>query len=326
MAFNFLQSSDAGAPTFTGAAGSVISLLDACLVNGYGSKTPLGWTKAFSGTNTAAYRQSGTTNNVYLRISDTNATLGWARCRMYGAMTDVDTGTDPAPTEAQIAGGMYLIKSGSGDTTTPRPWVVLGNEKSFYMWIGHNNTLTQGIYYQSAYNTCPPAYFFGDFKSYLPGDQWNKVIFANYNTSWAGTSIAYNTGISTVHGCTYVMRPYLQVGSAINGGLVLDMAWAGGDPSASLAGTPFPDPISGGMRLGTVKISEPSYSSVRGEYPGRYVIYNYQPPITSGDEFDGSGQFLGKRLKFMKAGTMGTSSWAGWMSHPWIINDAWGSY
>ena len=47
---------DAGAPTLSAAAGALISVLDACLVNGYGAKPAAGWTKAFSGTNQAAYR------------------------------------------------------------------------------------------------------------------------------------------------------------------------------------------------------------------------------------------------------------------------------
>lgn len=48
---------DAGAPTLSAAAGALISVLDACLVNGYGAKPAAGWTKAFSDTNQAAYRQ-----------------------------------------------------------------------------------------------------------------------------------------------------------------------------------------------------------------------------------------------------------------------------
>jgi len=38
----YFRSDDTGAPTLTGQAGSLISLLDACLINGYNTKTPSG--------------------------------------------------------------------------------------------------------------------------------------------------------------------------------------------------------------------------------------------------------------------------------------------
>lgn len=49
MAITHLTNATPGAPTLTGAIGSLIALLDFCLV------TALGWTKAQSGTNLATY-------------------------------------------------------------------------------------------------------------------------------------------------------------------------------------------------------------------------------------------------------------------------------
>jgi hypothetical protein len=46
---------DASAPTLTSTdLNSIFDVLDACLVNGYGAKASLGWTKPFSGTGKAA--------------------------------------------------------------------------------------------------------------------------------------------------------------------------------------------------------------------------------------------------------------------------------
>ncbi len=39
---NLYQSTDASAPILTGSAGSLVTLLDACLVNGYGTKAGRG--------------------------------------------------------------------------------------------------------------------------------------------------------------------------------------------------------------------------------------------------------------------------------------------
>ena len=48
--FKLYQSSDVGAPIFYGTSGSLVDLLDACLVNGYGSKSGAGWIKPFPNT------------------------------------------------------------------------------------------------------------------------------------------------------------------------------------------------------------------------------------------------------------------------------------
>ena len=65
---------DPSAPVLSSpSAGSLIGVLDACLVNGYGSKAAAGWTKAFSGTKLAAYRQGGG-SMCYLRIDDGTGT------------------------------------------------------------------------------------------------------------------------------------------------------------------------------------------------------------------------------------------------------------
>ena len=68
MALTIYRSSDAGAPSLTGAAGSLIALLDACLRTGYGTKAGAGWTKPFTGTNIAAFRQGAGGNGRYLRV------------------------------------------------------------------------------------------------------------------------------------------------------------------------------------------------------------------------------------------------------------------
>ena len=323
MAFNYLTWLDVGAPTLSGSAGSLISVLDACLVNGYGSKTPLGWTKEFSGTNLAAYRQNGTTNNVYLRINDTGTTS--SRCILYGAMTDVNTGTDPTPTETQVSGGGAIWKSNVADTSA-RAWVLFGNEKSFYLIIADLGTASNGgINYQSAWNTMPTAYFFGDFKSYLPGDQWNKLITCLLTTR--STRIVYNSGFSA-NDRTYVMRSYTQIGQSINSGTAFNISYNEGSSWGCVNGSRYPDPISGGMRLGKVFITEPAHTAVRGEFPGHYVMFHSYTYTQPGDEFDGTGEFFGKKMKMFKCGNYdgSTASTMNWVHAPFIINDAWGSY
>ena len=78
MAIYYYTNTSPGAPTLTGAAGSLITLLDWLLV------TNLGWTKEFSGTNLASYR-AATGNRFYLGVDDTTAL--YSRVRGFATMT-----------------------------------------------------------------------------------------------------------------------------------------------------------------------------------------------------------------------------------------------
>src|SRR5487761_2687143 len=95
---NTYQSTDASAPILTDTAGSLVALLDACLVNGYGTKTGAGWTIAYTGTNQRVYKMSatlGTGNSVYVDDSATvsGSTAEEAYLTGFEAPTGLGTGT-----------------------------------------------------------------------------------------------------------------------------------------------------------------------------------------------------------------------------------------
>src|SRR6478609_9197278 len=96
---------DSSAPTLSASNGALITVLDAVLVNGYGSKTAAGWTKAFSGTNLAAYLQGSGSNGRYLRV-DNSTSDNFPRLRGFKAMSAISTGTDGFPLDAQVSGGL----------------------------------------------------------------------------------------------------------------------------------------------------------------------------------------------------------------------------
>lgn len=191
--------SDANAPVLSGTAGALIAILDACLVDGYDSKSintltvtgnnatavisaghtyevgaviriagatptalngdwrlasvtgtdavfsveglgiaegaatgtitalraPAGWAKIYSDTNRAAYRSLDYAdhNGMTLYVDDTNAT--YAQWRGYESMSDIDTGTGPFPTDAQLSGGCYVGKA--NNTTGTRNWALVAD-------------------------------------------------------------------------------------------------------------------------------------------------------------------------------------------------------
>lgn len=134
MTVRVYRSTDGSAPVLTGQAGSLVTLLDAVLVNGYGTKSAAGWTKPYSGTSKAVYRNNTTTGTgSYLRVDD-NASSYFHRAYItgYETMSGVDTGTNafPSSTTSQSAWG----KSATQDATA-RQWVIVADEFRFYIFV-----------------------------------------------------------------------------------------------------------------------------------------------------------------------------------------------
>ena len=90
MTVQYYSSSDVGAPVLNNVAGSMVDLLDAVLVNGYGSKSSLGWTKPFTGTNIGVYKQGVSSNQRYMKVIDTDTSSAWVSG--FETMTDINTG------------------------------------------------------------------------------------------------------------------------------------------------------------------------------------------------------------------------------------------
>lgn len=248
----FFNNSQSGAPALSGVAGSLITLLDACLVNGYGSITldslvisgnvatgtisaghgftmvgdagpviaisgatpaglngewriasvpnaqtftfitsgisnqtatgtiaakraPAGFEKVFSGTNKAVYRALAG-NRLYLRVDDSNAT--YARTVAYESMSDVDTGTNPFPTGAQLSGGHYYVKSSDSGA---RNWRLFSDDRLFY--VLSRIYATGWDHY--GYGTATLA--FGDFFSYADIDPYGVLIVGQLDSTTTGS-------------------------------------------------------------------------------------------------------------------------------------------
>src|SRR4051812_21450587 len=167
MPVTVYRSTDPSAPVLDGLAGSLVNLLDKCLVAGYGAKAAAGWTKPFTGTNTAVFRQGGG-NSFYLDVADNGpgvATTQEARLRGYEAMTAVATGTGPFPTVALAANGLFIRKSAAA-AATARVWTLIADDRTFYLFIQSGDVAGQWW-----------GFNFGDFYSYVTGtDNYRTMI------------------------------------------------------------------------------------------------------------------------------------------------------
>lgn len=262
MAIRYYFSTDASAPVLNGTVGSLITLLDACLVNGYGSKAAAGWTKEYTGTNLAAYRMSTVSpaTGMYLRVDDTNTQV--SRVLGYETMSDVNTGTGRFPLESQFSGGLYIWKSATANSTA-RPWCVIACERSFYLF-----TLTQKTTLDANYDDLGCQIFFGDLVTRKAVDGYECMILAP-NGSFANNAQQMASCGSSVP-FQYIARPYTGLGVSTMTGKCRNLPGGYNSSHIGLAETGvYPDPVSQTLILGKVMVTESS-TVMRGYMPGFY--------------------------------------------------------
>lgn len=273
------RNTDPSAPACSGVAGSLTTLLDAVLVNGYGAKSGLGWSIVDSGTNWRVYRHNPISGSgYYLYVNDAAAGAGGARealARGYQTWDAVaHAGTQPFPTVAQMSGGKVLKKSVTADSTA-RPWMVIGNERCFYLFLDCNSGLRQ-------------VYFAGDITSYKPGDAGNYLVSGGQTQNVAITNVISNTlltgsGIANYaasHIAGYFARSGFN-GAASVKATSQEAGQMNSGPgmcfgSRVVSARPYPGPISGGLDLARIMLYEGAYME-RGEWPGVYQPLHGMP-------------------------------------------------
>lgn len=278
------RSTDTSAPVLVGGVSSLINLLDKCLVSGYGSKTAAGWTKPYTGTDKAAFRNSlaagGT--GMYLRVSDAGTGTGGARealCRAYLTMSDVDTGTVETPTAAQVAASIVWRKSNTVDATA-RAWLLVADELTFYLTVDTGTVASNG--------GCG-TYGAGDFKSYVPGDA-NRFFIGGRETQHAASAQGDATGLMTFAGYStttqlgfWVARGHAGTGSPIRAGLVVPGKTNSAIPIGASNGS-LANPAPGSSLNYWVPALIVNESTIRGILRGIYVPLNDYAGVAFGTD------------------------------------------
>jgi hypothetical protein len=292
--FTVYKSSDTSAPSLTGQTGALITVLDAVLVNGYGSKSAAGWTKAFSGTSKAAYRQ-GTANQLYWRVQDDGPGAGTfkeARIVGYEAMTTVDAGTNPFPTAAQFTNGMFARKSTTADGTA-RTWVIIADNITCWVFVLTGDASGEYL-----------AFGIGDIYSFQSADAYRTLIIGN-NTENSATASVFGALSQNVNAATsghYMPRGYSGTGTGVQVGRHGDVAKSG--QQALMVGVvPYPNPEDGGFYLSPVWVHDPTTSAannIRGYHRGIWQGLHTVGSVTDGDTFSGTGALAGKTFLVIK--------------------------
>jgi hypothetical protein len=166
---------NANAPNLTGQTGSLTSLLDAVLVNGFTGFTNLGWSINQTTTNKRGYKQNLTGANnssgMLLYVDDTGPTTA-KEARVCGfetmsAITPTGTGQFPTSAQSSIGTGQLVIRKSTTADATVRYWTIVGNGQTFYLFT------------ETGDNTAPLAtcfFLFGDFKSFKTSDAYAVAI------------------------------------------------------------------------------------------------------------------------------------------------------
>lgn len=335
----FFSSEMAGAPVVSGTKGSLLSMIDACLVDGFGLQaastvtvasgiatvalnagnfmlhsivlvagaTPaglngekrvlavtgansftfdatgiadgvatgtitvkvaaLGWLKAFSGTNSGAYKIDPAlypdTTGCLVRLSDTGDYN--AQITGYESMTGIDTGTAPFPTTAQHAAGLWVFRSSlANPSVEARSWFVVGDSRFVYV----------GIHYASTsivdYGQC--WFSFGEFKSKKATDPFRFVLSGNYPgiSSTTPTSSYSCTGAAASY--IYVARAYTGLGGSL---LLTTVTWPSSYAASGGGNAPldYPNGPDYGLILSAAQLFEGRH--YRGDWPGmRFIPQN----------------------------------------------------
>lgn len=308
------RSSDASAPTLSGTKGDLVNLLDKILVAGYGSKAAAGWTKPYTGTNVAVFKQGGG-SSYYMRVDDngtSDATNGVRDAVVRGWEVKADANdtvdannTGPFPTAAQITLGTFWRKSSLGSNATPdstaRVWKAIADDRTVYLFVQTGDVA--GTYV---------GYMFGDIYSFKPTTDTSKCMIIGNEVFGSGATanrllqMRYNGTFANVQAGHFLSRSYTQVGGSITSGKFGD---GGKSPAArgalighvgNIAG---PNIADGGIYLSPIYVYETTSGNIRGQLRGLWHNCHTLASFNEEDTFDANvGKYSGRSFLVWKPG------------------------
>jgi hypothetical protein len=247
-----------------------------------------GWTKPFTGTNLAMYRQPSGSNMFYFRVDDTSATV--PLIRGFETASDITGGTGPFPTVAQMATGGFLFKNAA-----TVPYVIVCNGPTVYLWINTGNVAGAG--------TTAQMFTWGDFTSYKTGDIYNTLICTEVTSATLNDTVAItanaavNTAyLSVVAAGFWATRSHTQIGSAVTLGRHTDVAKTSNTAVIGSNGIAYPSAVDGGLYIAPIFVHENALAVIRGSMNGIWAPCHNRA-IGNGDTFAGTGTLAGKNFE-----------------------------
>jgi len=340
--FTIYTSADIDGPgAVNSLTGSLIKILDACLVDGYGTgsyfKSGSGWIKPFANSGSADGRpvfgawtqKSGSGFTLFINDAGAGTGLGseaWATgwenltsiAPTGSAASNVGIGSGQFPLPSQLlTNGHVNWRKSLGGTLFGRPWLIVADAATMYMWVQPGD-------FTNKYN----HFGFGDFYS-LAGsnDRWRCFIYGKPTDN--STNIVNNTdycdqlamgpwsgnsnSLLTAQSGHFIARSAGGTGQSVPFSKKGDYTVAG---SVSLGGT-VGVPITG--ILPCPAIDNSIYMSplflvevapvIRGKLKGLYHVGHASSNFYDGQLISGSGDFAGRVFMIVKETTY-TAFWA----------------
>ena len=243
------RSTDEGAPQLSAAAGSLKTVLKACLTNGYGTKQPLGWEMQYEDGHAACWRSKhNRATGAVLSLDDKGG---------YGLIQVFQTAS------AATAGDKPLITYGSGydkfsyfSQNNKTGWILVGHARGFVLILLSGNSQTA------------PYLIFGDYAG-LGVSHTENVYVAGAFVS--GTDYYYS--VRNTYSLTY---DYLGTKKSIAAGAV---------SLADTYGGKYPSPVANGFSASEIYLTEgwsgEKSTPLRGLLPGILRIAEEMPDFTA---------------------------------------------
>lgn len=272
-----------------------------------------GWQQLYAGTNLAALKPSVVeATGCVLRIDDTG-TLN-ARVRAFEAMTDVSSGVGLTPMESQVAGGLYWPKSSSANATA-RPWIVIADERGFYLAVDPTGTGRYTLTYS------------GDIASLKSGDAYGYLLTGNQSDQANATTVPDGCcGYSgrSARGGAYLVRAHTAIGQSVAAQRL--GAHHNGSTAAVYAGTPgysvgtYPNGPNNGLMTGALELHA---LGIRGTLPGLlHPVQDCGSAFGTGAIVDGTDDLAGRRLMAIRTAPPADGTGAGTVfidvTGPWV--------
>ena len=320
MTVRVYRSTDASAPVLSGTAGALIGVLDGCLVTGYGAQTAAGWTKPFSGTNLAAYRQGTGSNQYYFKVRDdgTSNAVRVAGFEVMTAVTATDTAVDGTNRFPASGTNLFWQKSNTTDALA-RPWIVVADARTFYIFMLTGDFA--GTYFWGG---------FGEFFSFKSNDPGRTFVFGRNGGEGTG-SIAFEPDRTLAIGNSLGGPSMLWLNRDSTGSPASQVAFVmtgreiGGASSSNtqiaMVGTViYSNQPDHKLYLAPLRVSNTTPTvNFRGKMRG---LWHYQHPLTTvadGETFTGSGDLAGKTFLVIKQ-SPNSSVWIVETSDTWDTN------
>lgn len=318
--FIVYTSSDASGPgTLSGPVGTLLSILDACLVNGYTGKAAAGWSKPFANSgNMGCYKQgtgSGSAVQYNLVINDNAGTpgvpqealaTGYATLTNITAPTGTGTGSFPATGQTAFSTNCTIIRKANNSTATAIPWVIYADSRTFYMFIKTGDVASTYL-----------DFMFGDFFSMAGSSDVNRGMIIGRN---AANSVSAGTANGNID---RMLTPYATSGT---GGAWMANNFAGSSGSllaytfgdigkgttstlvsgfSALAGPmPTPNSFDNSYYMAPVLVTDSSWG-IRGQLRGLYHMCHPVSAFSDGQTFSGANDFAGKSFVMQLKGIGG---------------------